>query len=202
MLRDYQVLLLCRKRECTLATPNIFQAICLEQECVASPIKWASNQHWILVVLTNGKRLHNVENCCLQIVLSNGNQNFAGSDIDLHVALDTIMPWRLQCKNKEYSFTIAWNPCCCWIYTLLFADDFIMIYSDFIKRCNLAAFSLITALWGAESACIWEPVYSLPKTHSGLQVLWKQESESLVDILSIAQNHNLIGSLFITQTVA
>ncbi|XP_068884513.1 MICOS complex subunit MIC25 isoform X2 [Aphelocoma coerulescens] len=33
-------------------------------------------------------------------------------------------------------------------------DDFIMIYSDFIKRCNLAAFSLIAALRGAKSACI------------------------------------------------
>lgn len=134
--------------------PWFFQAICLEQGFVALPSKWASNQHWILVVLTNVKHLHNVENCCLQIVLSNGNQNFAGSDIDLKVAVDTVMPWRLQCKNKEYSFTIAWNPCCCWIYTL-FADDFIMIYSDFIKRCNLTAFSLITALWGgAESGCI------------------------------------------------
>jgi len=182
--------------------PWFFQVICLEQECVSLPSRWASNQHWILVVLTNVEHLRNVENCCLQIVLSNGNQNFAGSDIDLQVALDTVMPWRLQCKNKEYSFIVAWNPYGCWIYALPFADDFIMIYSDFIKGCHLAAVSLIRVLWGAGKCLYLWIVYSLPKSHSGLRVLWKQESESLVDILSIAQNRSLIGSLFITLTVA
>lgn len=103
--------------------------------------------------------------------------------------------WRMQ-------GAIAWNPACCWIYSLLFADDFIMIRSDFIKSCNLAAFSPLAAWRAAGSACAWEPVHYLPKALSGLQVLWKQESESLVDILSITQNHNLIGSLFITLTVA
>lgn len=50
------------------------------------------NWHRILVAVKNVKHSHNMENCCLQIVLSNGNQNFAGSDIDLQVSLDTSMP--------------------------------------------------------------------------------------------------------------
>lgn len=97
-----------------------------------------------------------MENCHLWIVLSNGNQNSAGSDIDLQVAVDINVPWRLQYKNKEYSFTIAWNPCC-WMDALFFCGwlhcEMLRLHWNMQPCSTFSDFSLV----GAKRIRTWVP---------------------------------------------
>lgn len=118
-----------------------------------------------------------MENCLLRTVFSNGNQNSAGSDIDLQVAVDINMPWMLQYKNKEYSFTIAWNPCCCTFFSFL---RMISLWHTWItlEHATSQHFLWFQPCGSQENTYPSTSTFTSQSVQCDVQVLWKQEPVS------------------------